>query len=72
MDRLLMADAEQVKAYADAEEKTVKEVVDTLLRASQHLPRRPRRLAIHEEVNGEWKHYIVDTETEPAKEGEAG
>ena len=72
MDQLIMADPEQVKAYVNAEGKTVKEVVDTLLRASQDLPRRSRRLAIHEEVDGEWKHYIVDTETEPAKEGEAG
>ena len=67
-----MADPEQVKAYANAEGKTVKEAVDTLLRASHESPPRPRRLAIHEEVDGEWKHCIVDTETELAKEGEAG
>ena len=72
MDQLIMADPEQVKAYADAEGKTVKEVVDTLLRASHKSPPRPRRLAIHEEVDGKWKHCIVDTETELAKEGEAG
>lgn len=71
MGQLIMADPEQVKAYADAEGKTVKEVVDALLSASQDLPRRPRRLAMHEEVDGEWKHYIVDTEPEPVKEGEA-
>lgn len=72
MDQLIVADPEQVKAYADAEGKTVKKVVDTLLCASQDLSRRPRRLAVHEEVDGEWKHYIVDTETEPVKEDEAG
>ena len=67
-----MADPAQIKAYADAEGKTAKEVVDMPLRASQELPCRPRRLAIHEEVDGEWKHYIVDTETEPVKEDKAG
>lgn len=65
-----MADPEQVKAYADAEGKTVKEVVDTLLRASQDLPPRPRRLAIHEEVDGKWKHYIIGTGMRPV-EGDA-
>ena len=72
MDQLIMADPEQVKAYADAEGKTVKEVVDTLLRASQELPRRPRRLAIHEEVDGKWKHCIVDTEMGTAEEDAVG
>lgn len=71
MDQLIMADPEQVKTYADAEGKTVKKVVDTLLRASRDLPRRPRRLAIHEEVDGEWKHCIVDTDMGPVEEGEA-
>lgn len=72
MDQLIMADPEQVKAYADVEGKTVKEVVGKLFRALHESPPRPRRLAIHEKVDGEWKHYIVDTETEPVKEGEAG
>lgn len=72
MDQLIMADPEQVKAYADAEGKTVKEVVDMLLRASQYLPRRPRRLAVHEEVDGEWNHYIVDTEMGTAEEDAFG
>lgn len=72
MDRLLMVDPEQVKAYADAEGKTEKKVVDRLFRALHESSPRPRRLAIHEEVDGEWKHYIVDTGTELAKEDTVG
>lgn len=67
-----MADPAQIKAYADAEGKTVKEVVGKLFCALHESPPRPRQLAVHEEVDDEWKHYIVDTETELAKENTVG
>lgn len=65
MKDCLTLDPEQIKAYAEAEVMSPEEVVETFFQDTRYCTPtgHPRRVAMHEMVDGEWKHCIVDTET---------